>query len=130
MKRAARICVLPLFALAVASVFVYAYLKRPFDGGAAECPYDRFFHLHCLTCGATRAAYSILYFDFKSAFYYNALFTVGIIPAALVGGAAAVNFALGKRAIPLPKFRGVYAVAAVAVALIFVVLRNFTGIIY
>ena len=120
----------PLFAGFIASIFLYAYLAKPFDSERTICPINGLFGLHCLTCGATRAAYSLIFFDFKSAFYYNALFTVVIIPFAVFGLLYTVNFAFNKRVVPLPRIKAYYFIVGAAICAVFTILRNITDIIY
>ena len=127
--KAARISALPCFFAAVAGIFVYAYFSRPFGSGAG-CPIDAVFGVHCVTCGATRAAYLMLEGDLAGAFYYNALFTVGLVPAVVFTGLALVNFAVGKRVIPLPRPRLAYFFIVLAIVIAFAIGRNFTTAIY
>ncbi|MBO6262656.1 MAG: DUF2752 domain-containing protein [Clostridia bacterium] len=120
----------PLFLLAVGAVFLYAYLAKPFESDGTFCVFNATAGIHCPTCGATRAVYSMLSGDFKSAFYYHALLTVGCVPAFIVGVLALINFTAGKKIIPLPKFRWAYFYAAVGVVAAFTAIRNFLPQIY
>ncbi len=121
---------LPLFLTFVAGIFVYAYLAITAGDGKISCPINAFFHLHCLTCGTTRAAYWLLAGEIKTAFYYNALFTVGIVPFTIIVSAYLLNFSLEKRVLPLPKPRIVYLIVLFSAAVAFTVIRNMTNAIY
>lgn len=126
----ARAAAVPAYLLAAAAIFAYALYRDPFSDPRVTCPINGLFHVRCLTCGATRAAYCLAKGQFGRAFYYNALFTVGFIPAFLLGLAVSVNFAAGRRAVPLPKFRLVYFWIALGVMAAFVAVRNLVPQIY
>ena len=118
----------PILALLV--IFLYAYLVKPYESTELFCAINRRANIKCPTCGLTRALYSILFGDFKRAFYYHALFTVGFIPFLLVATGMGINFYFQKKVLPLPKFRWVYFYLLLAVVIGFTVLRNFTVVIY
>ena len=116
--------------LVVAAIFLYAYLVKPYESTELFCAVNRRANIKCPTCGLTRALYSILFGDFKRAFYYNALFTVGFIPLTVVATGMAINFYFQKKVLPLPKFRWIYFYLLLAVVVAFTILRNFTVVIY
>ncbi len=121
---------LPIFLTCVAGIFVYAYIALGFENGGITCPLNAIFHLHCLTCGTTRAAYSILCGNFRAAFYYNALFTVGIVPFIAVTSAYLVNVTFGRKVLPLPKIRLWHLFVLLGICVAFTVFRNLTDAIY
>ena len=116
--------------LVVAVIFLYAYLVKPYESTELYCAINRRANIKCPTCGLTRALYSILFGDFKRAFYYHALFTVGFIPLTVVATGMTINFYFQKKVLPLPKFRWIYFYLLLAVVMVFTVLRNFTVVIY
>ena len=116
--------------LVVAVIFLYAYLVKPYESTELFCAINRRANIKCPTCGLTRALYSILFGDFKRAFYYHALFTVGFIPLTVVATGMTINFYFQKKVLPLPKFRWIYFYLLLAVVMVFTVLRNFTVVIY
>lgn len=65
---------LSLFALCLA----YIYLCS--KGLGFSCIFQKYLHIQCLSCGATRAFLSMLQFDFVAAVHYNALFTLIVYP--------------------------------------------------
>ena len=111
------------------AIFLYAYLVKPFSSTVEFCSVFRHTKICCPTCGMTRSAYCILSGDIKSAFYYHALFTVGILPFTAVLTGMGVNFYIGKRVLPLPTYRWVYFYTCLGVVILFTVFRNFTAII-
>ena len=115
--------------LITVAVLVYAYLAKPFSSTKEFCSVFKNTGICCPSCGITRAAYCILNGEFKKAFYFNALFTVGIFPFSLILTGMGVNFYIGKRALPLPKYRWIYFYVCLFVVVLFTVIRNFTAII-
>lgn len=120
--------VTPIFILAAA--FVYSFLANPFNSSEIFCSALAKTGIKCPTCGLTRAIYSIIIGDFKTAFYYHALFTVGFIPLTVALTGMGLNFYLGKRILPLPKYRWTYFYILLAVVILFTVARNLTNLIY
>lgn len=49
-------------------------------GGLDLCPVHRLFGVLCSTCGATRAAVSLVKLDLAAAFEYNPVFTLSVYP--------------------------------------------------
>ncbi|MBO4262249.1 MAG: DUF2752 domain-containing protein [Clostridia bacterium] len=125
-----RFAVLPLYFAAFAGIFLYAYLKRPFEAGGYPCPIHAVLGIKCVSCGATRAAYKLLVGDIAGAFYYNALFTVGFLPAFAIGLCAAINLVSGRKVIPLPKPRAWHLAVVAAVFVAFTAARNLVSFIY
>lgn len=48
--------------------------------GVDICPLHRILGVLCPTCGATRAALSLLHLDIKAALDYNPVYTLGVFP--------------------------------------------------
>lgn len=88
----------------------------------------RFFH--CPTCGATRAIYCLLKFDFKGAFYYHAYFTVLSPIFAYILLTLTVNLFFERKIIPYPKHFAAYLYTFFALLIIFTIARNLTSSIY
>ena len=88
----------------------------------------RFFH--CPACGATRALYCLLTFNFKGAFYYHAYLTVLFPVFAYVLLTLTVNLFFGRKIIPYPKNFPFYLYALLSLLLVFTVARNLTTVIY
>lgn len=117
-------------ALAVAALFVYARIADPFSHGEIFCFVNRVSGIRCATCGLTRALFCLLKGDPVGAFYYHALFTVGLLSAFLLSTAYLVNFACGRRVLPLPRLRWTYFYILLALLVLFLVVRNCTDYIY
>ena len=124
-----RVITLAALCIAVAGV-AFVVIANPTENELFICAYNRVLHLHCPTCGATRAVYYFFTFKFREAFYYHAYF-VSLSPVgAYLSVAAAVNGVAGRKIIPLPRFHWVYPVAFLAGLFVFGILRNFTPVIY
>lgn len=119
-----------IFYLFAAAFMVYVALKNPIENNV----YGFFLHderyFHCPSCGATRAFYCLLKFDFKSAFYYHAFFTVFSPVLAYVAVCLTVNLWCGKKIIPYPGHYSAYLYALLGLWMIFTVIRNFTDVVY
>jgi len=116
--------------LAFAALLVAVYIYNPADKKETFCWINRTTGLHCPGCGATRAVYYLMRFNFKKAFYYHAYGAV-IAPFVLyVGVALTVNLFAGKKILFLPKFNWAYYYVPLALLMVFTVLRNFTAVIY
>lgn len=61
---------------------LYIFLCK--HGYGIECFYYKNFGVQCPSCGATRAFFSLLNFDFKKAFLYNPIFTIVFYPLTLL----------------------------------------------
>ncbi|MBE5742286.1 MAG: DUF2752 domain-containing protein [Clostridiales bacterium] len=120
--------ILPLFT--VTAIFIYSLLATPFSSKEIFCFTNRVSGIKCPSCGLTRAVWCILHWQWEKAFYYHALFTVGIIPFTLCLTGMGVNFYLGKRVLPLPKYRWIYFYLTLGALVVFTVIRNLTPIIY
>ncbi|WMJ24361.1 DUF2752 domain-containing protein [Paludicola sp. MB14-C6] len=59
-------------------ILVYAILIK--HGYGIACLFQKYFGISCLSCGATRAFFSLLHFDLISAIAYNAVFALVIYP--------------------------------------------------
>ena len=118
------------FTEAAIAAVLFVIIANPSENTLIECAIYKKLHLHCPTCGATRAAYYFFTFRFGKAFYYHAFFTAVSPFAAFVAAGAAVNGIAGKKIVPLPEFRWVYPVVFLAGLLLFGILRNFTATIY
>jgi hypothetical protein len=70
-------------ALSLIMAVVYNFSPSQY-GFYPRCPFYAATHLLCPGCGATRALYSILHGDLRTALHYNALFTV-LAPVLLAG---------------------------------------------
>lgn len=112
------------------AVFIYAYLVKPFSTDGDFCLFLRYTGLSCPSCGATRSAYCLITGDFKGAIYYHGLFAVGFVPLCLALTGMGVNYAVGKKVLPLPKYRWVYFYAVLGAYLTFFVARNLTSAIF
>lgn len=125
-KRAYRLifAIAPTVILLVA--IAYSLLVKPFDSTTEFCWVYRHTKICCPSCGITRALYCFFHGNFKLAFYYHALFTVGVIPSVILLTAMGVNFALGEKGIALLKYRWIYFYLALAVLIAFTVYRNLT----
>ena len=120
-------CVAPVCVMA--AVFLYALIVQPFSTDGRFCWVQNNAGICCPSCGLTRAVYLIAHGDFKGAFYYHALFTVGFIPVTILLTAMGINYALANRLAVL-KYRWIYFYLALAVLLAFTVYRNLTTIIF
>ena len=125
-KRAATVAALLAFAGAIAFVVI----ADPTENTLFPCVYNKTFHVHCPTCGATRAAYYFFTFRFGKAFYYHAYFTAlsPVIGYAVI--AVSVNNFADRKVLPLPKRGWVYIVVFIAGLICFGAARNFTRVIY
>ena len=88
------------------------------------CVFNKLTSLKCAGCGNTRAAISILNFDFKSAFNYNPLCFLEFFYLAWVFICCAINYIKGiglKYQFPLPAIDYI----CWAAILIWTVVRNF-----
>ena len=112
----------------LAAVFLYALAIKPFSTDGKFCWVYESTGICCPTCGLTRAVYLIAQGDFKNAYYYHSLFTVGFIPFFVVSTAMGINWAIGN---PLPflKFRWIYFYLLLGIIVVFVVYRNLSGAI-
>ncbi len=64
-----------------AFVILYAFIfGNNVYMGMDICPVHRIFSLLCSTCGATRAALSLIQLDIRGALDYNPVFTLGVFP--------------------------------------------------
>ncbi len=120
-------CIAPICAML--AVFLYALIVKPFSTDGKFCwIYDNS-GICCPTCGLTRAVYLIAHGEFKKAFYYHALFTLGFIPFTLIMTAMGINYACGQKISAL-KYRWIYFYLALAAVLAFAVCRNLTTVIF
>ena len=109
----------------MAAVFLYALIVKPFSTDGKFCWVFDNTGICCPSCGMTRAVYLISQGDFKGAYYYHALFTVGFIPFTVVITAMGINYAHGNK-ISLLKYRWIYFYLCLAVIIAFTVYRNLT----
>ncbi len=111
---------------ALAALLVAVRFVNPTEHEFFPCIWRRL-GIKCLTCGATRAAYSLMTFDFYSALRYHAVFTVLSPVFAYVLLALAVDLIAVKRIIPLPtKKWWIYLAVLGVILVIFGIVRNFT----
>ena len=129
LKSKAKILTVVAPILLTLTIFLYAYLAKPFSSTKEFCSVFKNTGICCPSCGITRAAYCILQGDFKKAFYFHALFTVGIIPFSLTLTGMGVNFYMDKKVLPLPKYRWIYFYVCLCIVILFTVIRNFVAII-
>ena len=121
------ITVFCLAAISLAIAFVVITFDR--HGELYPCAINGKFHLHCPTCGTTRAVYYFFTLRFKEAFYYHAYF-VSLSPLmAYAVIALCVNGIAAKKIMPLP-FKWYYPVIFIAGLFLFGIFRNFTSVIY
>ena len=120
-------CVAPMCVMV--AVFLYALIMQPFSTDGKFCWVLNGTGFCCPSCGLTRAVYLIAHGDFKGAFYYHALFTVGFIPFTLILTAMGINYALGNK-IAVLKYRWIYFYLVLIGVLAFTVYRNTTTIIF
>lgn len=117
-------------ALVITAICLYAIVNKPFEKEEVFCFSNRVVGIKCPSCGVTRAVWCVLHGEIKEAFYYNALFTVGIIPTFVFTTLASVNYRLGNKVKYLPKYRWKYFYTALIIIVIFTIVRNFTFYIY
>ena len=118
-----------LFIAAAVAAIVAVVLLDPTKNTLYTCFYREVFHIHCPTCGATRAVYYFFTLKFKTAFYYHAYFVATSPLLAYAGAAFVINNLVGKKVVPI-KLKWYYFVIYVAGLLVFAVFRNFTTVIY
>lgn len=111
-------------AVLAAAALLYLYLTPEGEGAGIPCPFYAVTGLYCSGCGASRALRSILHFDFYRALRYNAVFTVlfpflGAYFCAL--GVSYIRFGKDRVSAKIPGFA---VWSAVALALVYGVLRN------
>jgi len=88
-----------------------------------QCPIDRYLHLQCPGCGTTRAIAALLHGDFMEALRWNALTTLLLAPAAFYAVRCYQRF-LQRKPMALPKLGSPVVYSAVALAMLFAVVRN------
>ena len=110
----------------ITAMFLYSYIARPFSSSGEFCWIKRRLKIECPSCGLTRAIWCLMHGDWVKGFYYHALFTVGFIPLTVYFTGLGVNYAIGKKVLPFPKYRWVYFYIILGVTIIFSVVRNFT----
>lgn len=120
--------ILPIVVLA--SAFLYALIADPFSTDGKFCNFIGITGWCCPSCGLTRAVWCILFGRWKDAFYYHALFTVGFIPFFTCLTGMGINFYLGKRVLPLPKYRWIYFYITLSSLIFFTIIRNLTTAIF
>ncbi len=115
---------------ALITAIIGVLILNPTENEFYTCWYRENLHIKCLTCGGTRAVYYFFTFQIGKAFYYHAYFTAlsPLIGYVIIG--LGVNGVVGKRLVPMPKFRWFYPVLFVVGLVVFGVIRNFTGFIY
>lgn len=86
--------------------------------------------IHCPSCGLTRAVYSLMHFDFASAFYYHAFFTCTFPILGYILLTLTVNLFFDKKIIPYPKRYPIFLYIYLGAFIAFSILRNFTLVIY
>ena len=116
--------------VAVTALCLYSLINKPFEAKEIFCFANRVTGIKCPSCGVTRAVWCMLHGDFKTAFYYNALFTVGIIPSLIFTTLSSVNYCLENKLAYLPKYGWKYFYTALLVVIAFTVIRNFIPYIY
>ncbi|MBR2384702.1 MAG: DUF2752 domain-containing protein [Clostridia bacterium] len=113
----------------LAALFLYAVIAQPFSSSEIFCWVYEKTNICCPSCGLTRAVYSIVQGDFKTAFYYHALFTVGFIPFFSLLTIMGANYALGNK-IAWLKYRWIYFYLCLAFVIAFTIYRNCVSFIF
>ena len=113
----------------LAALFLYAIIAKPFSSSEIFCGVYEKTKICCPSCGLTRAIYSIAHGDFKTAFYYHALFTVGFIPFFIALTVMGINYACGNKLSWL-KYRWVYFYLCLTLIIAFTIYRNFVNFIF
>jgi Protein of unknown function (DUF2752) len=107
-----------------AVLFVYP----PGRGGFyPACPIHRYLGIECPGCGATRALAALLHGRAGEALRLNALF-VGVLPLALAGAVECYRRAVRVGEFQWPKVPVAAVYATLAVAAIFMLIRNITAL--
>ena len=93
LKRRAAVMILISLFLAAVSV-ILAILAN--NGFAIPCIFNKVTGLYCPGCGNTRAAISLLKFDFLAAFYYNPLFLLEFLYIGWIYLSCSVSYIKGS----------------------------------
>lgn len=117
-------------AVIVLSVIAFVIISNPVEVKLLPCLIHSKFNVKCPSCGLTRAVYCVMTLKLGQAFYYNAYLTLLSPLVAYLCVAFLVNGVVGRRIVPLPKFRWWMLVAFLVGLIAFTVLRNFISCIY
>jgi uncharacterized protein DUF2752 len=114
--------VTPLAVLAGVSALLLRFPPGQF-GFYPQCPIHQYLHIDCPGCGSTRALSAILQGHLIEAFRFNALFTLAL-PFAALWAAGLYIRSLKRRPFAWPHPRPATLYAALAITVIFTVMRN------
>jgi hypothetical protein len=119
LRTALRILALPVALLTLCAIlFRFPPSQSSFY---PHCPIFTTFHLLCPGCGATRALAALLHGNLTQALQFNAL-AIALLPAVLVWTTLSWLRSLRRR--PLPRLPHAAIYSALALTVIFTVLRN------
>ena len=123
-------CTIVAFYLLCISFAIYLYFVNPFEKDIYGFLIHQKSIIHCPSCGLTRSVYSLMHFDFKSAFYYHAFFVCTLPILGYILLTLTINLFCGKKIIPYPKRYSLFLYAYLFALIVFTIFRNFTSIIY
>lgn len=113
----------PLAVIAFAAAMLLRFPPEQYAQFYPQCPVFSFLHLQCPGCGTTRALAALLHGHINEALSLNALTTLLMPPAAIYTALCYARF-LQRLPIRLPQPSRSAIYAALAVAGIFMVVRN------
>jgi Protein of unknown function (DUF2752) len=114
---------LALGVLACAALYVWPPGRTGFY---PACPIHEYLHIDCPGCGATRALAALLHGRLGEAMRLNALFVL-MLPFGLAGGTECYRRAVRAGEFRWPVAPGAAVYAGLAVAAVFIVVRNVFG---
>lgn len=123
-------CAIVFFWVTALTLAIYVCIKNPIENNVYGILIHNENLFHCPSCGLTRAVYSLMRLDFKSAFYYHAYFTVTAPVWCYAMFCLSVNLWANRKIIPYPKKYTVVLWVLFAGWMLFSILRNFVEFIY
>ncbi len=111
-------------AVLAAAALLYLYFTGDGEGAGIPCPIYALTGFYCSGCGASRALRAILHLDFYQALRYNAVFTVLLPFLGVYFFAVAISLVRFDKDVVSCKIPKGVVWAAVAVAILYGVLRN------
>lgn len=113
----------PLAAIAFAAAMLLCFPPEQYAQFYPQCPIYSFLHLQCPGCGTTRALAALLHGHVLEALRLNAL-TALLMPLAVIYAALCYVRFLQRKPIRLPQPSRSAVYATLAVAAVFMVIRN------